>query len=255
MNDRQPPLGEPVDGVGNGQLEIPAVAEAALGAKGEPPRWRVQDGLFGLIVALAGTFVASGAVGALFIAGGVDDLDKSAGFNFTATLLQEIIFVMTAIAFATLSGGVTAERFGLRRFRPSAIGWVVIAFAAYLVISGIYAALVHPPRDELPRSLGADDGVGLAIATGILVVGIAPFVEEFFFRGFLFAALRNGTGVWGAALLSGAIFGAIHLKPQFFVPLTVLGVALAVLYQRTGSIWPCVVMHAANNALAFAVLT
>lgn len=255
MSERQPSPGEPVDTVGDEQLEIPAVAEAAPSASGEPPRWRVQDGLLGLIVALGGTLVVSGALGALFIAGGVDDLAKSAGFNFSASLIQEIMFLITAIAFATVTGGVSAERFGLRRFRPNAIGWLVVTFVAYLVISGVYAALVHPPRDELPRSLGADQGVGLAIATGILVVGIAPFVEEFFFRGFLFASMRNGLGVWGGALLSGAIFGAVHLKPQFFVPLAVLGVALALLYQRTGSIWPCIVMHAANNALAFAFLT
>lgn len=240
--------------VGDEQLTIPGVPRSAPSASGEP-RWRVQDGLLGLIVALGGTFVLSGAIGALFVAGGVHDLDESAGFSFSASLVQEIMFLATAIAFATVAGGVSAERFGLRRFKPNAIGWMIVAFAAYFIISGIYAALVHPPRDELPRSLGADQGVALAIATGILVVGIAPFVEEFFFRGFLFAAMRNGFGVWGGAFMSGAIFGAVHLKPEFFVPLAVLGVALALLYEKTGSIWPCIAMHAANNALAFVVLT
>lgn len=254
MTAPEPVSGESAGEAANRQLEIPEVAALAPPVSGGP-EWRARDGILGLIAALGGTFVASGAAGALFIAGGVDDLDKSAAFTFTATLLQEAVFVLTALAVATATGGVSAVRLGLRRFQGSALGWMALAFVSYFLISGIYALLVHPEPDELPRSLGVDQGIGLAIATGVLVIVVAPFVEELFFRGFLFAALRNGTGVWGGALISGAIFGAIHLKPEYFVPLAALGVVLALLYQRTGSIWPCIFMHAGNNALAFALLT
>ena len=49
------------------------------------------------------------------------------------------------------------------------------------------------------------------------------------------------------------IFGAIHFKPEFLVPLAILGTILALLFEKTGSLWPCILVHALNNGLAFAV--
>ena len=89
--------------------------------------------------------------------------------------------------------------------------------------------------------------------TGVFVIGVAPVVEEFFFRGFLYQSLRTRLGVSGGAVVSGLIFGAIHFKLEYLVPLAILGTALALLFQKTGSLWPCIIVHAANNALAFAV--
>ena len=37
--------------------------------------------------------------------------------------------------------------------------------------------------------------------------------------------------------------------------LSIFGLALAWLYERTGSIWPTIAVHALNNAIAFALLT
>lgn len=230
------------------------IAEDERPAGESAPEWRPREAMLGLVVALGGALVTGGVLAGLFKAGGVEHLTDSAGFKFSATLAQEVVFIGTALLFAFFSGNVSAARFGLRRFRPSALGWAVVAFLAYLLISAVYSQLAHPPTDKLPSSFGADQSTLLAVAMGVLVIGIAPFVEEFFFRGFIFSALRNGIGVWGGAIASGVIFGAIHLKLEFFVPLSVLGIVLALLYQRTGSLWPGIILHAANNALVFAIL-
>ena len=74
---------------------------------------------------------------------------------------------------------------------------------------------------------------------------MAPVVEEFFFRGFLYQSLRNSWGVVaGRARQRPAIFGAIHLELDNFVPLAILGMALALLFEKTGSLWPCIMLHA-----------
>jgi membrane protease YdiL (CAAX protease family) len=88
----------------------------------------------------------------------------------------------------------------------------------------------------------------------VFVIGVAPPVEEFFFRGFLYQSLRTRLGVLGGAVVSGLIFGAIHFKPEFLIPLASLGFLLAWLFEKTGSLWPCIAVHAINNTLAFAVL-
>ena len=88
----------------------------------------------------------------------------------------------------------------------------------------------------------------------VTIVFIAPFVEEVFFRGFVFAGLRARYDWRWAAAISSALFAAAHLELTFFIPAFVLGYVFAYLYQRSGSVWPGMIVHAAMNALAMAVL-
>ena len=119
--------------------------------------------------------------------------------------------------------------------------------------------LVNPHQKDLTRNLGYGDGVAASIAAGALIVLAAPIAEEVFFRGFLFGGLRRGLPFVGAALISAAIFGGFHytgphsltVLPQ----LGALGLVQAWLYERSGSIYPTMALHIANNALAFAILT
>lgn len=221
---------------------------------GPTPQWRPRDGLVALALALVTTLVLGTLLAGIMLLSGIKHLDSSPAFTFAATLAQELAFITAALVVARQVGPLRLRQFGVRSFKPSAWGWTLLAMVAYLILAAVYVQLFHPPEDNLPRSFGADRSVGLAIATGILVIAVAPVVEEFFFRGFLYKSLRNGTGAWSAALVSGAIFGAIHFKPEFIFPLAILGAILALLYERTGSLWPCIALHAANNALAFVVL-
>jgi len=85
----------------------------------------------------------------------------------------------------------------------------------------------------------------------VLVIGIAPVVEEMVFRGILYGGLRQRWPLWPAALASGLIFALVHIQPVALLPLFVLGVALALLYERSGgSLVPPVVAHALFNCLS-----
>jgi membrane protease YdiL (CAAX protease family) len=216
----------------------------------EKAGWAASTALLGLLFAILATVLFVGFVALAFVAAGVDHPDNSPGFQFAAIAVQSVVFVTIALV---MTGIPSLREFGFRPFKPSALGWALLGLVAYFALSGVYIALVHPPRDDLPQQLCADNGALLAVVTGVFVIGIAPPIEEFFFRGFLYQAFRNRIGVWGGALLSGLVFGAIHFKPEFLVPLAILGTILALLFQKTGSIWPCILVHALNNTLAFAV--
>ena len=60
-------------------------------------------------------------------------------------------------------------------------------------------------------------------------------------------------GVLGGILFSGLIFGLYHLRPTQAVPLGILGIYLAYLTWRSGSIIPAIIVHFANNAFAVAL--
>ncbi len=79
---------------------------------------------------------------------------------------------------------------------------------------------------------------------------IAPLAEEVFFRGFVFAGLRQRYGWQKAALLSAALFALIHFSPLTFAPLFILGYIWAFLYHASNSLWPAVLMHMTSNTLA-----
>jgi uncharacterized protein len=209
--------------------------------------------LLGVLVALAATLGIVVVIMIIYAVVGVDHLKDNRSFGFVATLAGDFALVATAWGMTADGGKVDLRVFGFRRFSASAIGWIVVAFVAYLVLAGIYSELVNPPPDKLPNELGANDSTLLAVFTGIFVVAIAPFAEEFFFRGFLFQALRRSWGPLLGAMGSAVIFSAIHLAPDKFVQLAILGTALALLFNKTDSLWPCIILHALNNALAFAV--
>lgn len=89
---------------------------------------------------------------------------------------------------------------------------------------------------------------------GVLFAGalLAPFGEELLFRGVGYGALRR-YGVFVAAAGSSAVFGLAHGFSVVLPAAIVLGVVAALLYERSGSIWPAVTAHVVNNAIVFMV--
>ena len=82
------------------------------------------------------------------------------------------------------------------------------------------------------------------------LVGVvfAPFVEEIFFRSFLFQGFRQNYGWKRATLLSSAVFAAAHLDPASLIPTFVLGMVLAYLFHKSNSVWPGMILHFLVNA-------
>lgn len=145
---------------------------------------------------------------------------------------------------------LVARRRGLA---PAALGLVVPRGPALLLALAV-AATVIGAQVGLGLALGARVAVGLPPWAALLDAGVvAPIEEEILFRGVVYAGLRARWGSGVAAAVSAVVFGVIHV-PAVIVP-TVLGVVLAALYSRTGSVWPGVLVHVLNNALALATGT
>ena len=212
--------------------------------------WKAVVGFFVAVVAVV---LASLLLTIPFAAAGAD-LDGGA-FVIAGTVVQDVVVIAVAWSRVRELGTPSAHTFGLRSFRPSAVGWTLLALVAYLVLTSIYTVLVDPPSEQLPSGLeDADTDLALALATGLLLIGVAPLAEEVFFRGYLYQSFRNSFGVLPGALLSGLLFGAIHLELFKLVQLAILGVILALLFEKTQSLWPPIILHAVNNSLAFAYL-
>jgi uncharacterized protein len=229
-----------------------------------PPRpestlWKPWMAWAALVAAFGGALMGALIIGAIGSAAGSSFRHPSPAVNISATIVQDLSFIGAALLFANISARPLPEQFGLRptRFWP-AVGWMAAAFAAFYVFTLIWVAIlgVSPDDTKLPDELGVKDSTYALLAVAFLVAVVAPMAEEFFFRGFFYGALRNWRGPWPAALLTGLVFGAIHIgsaEAAFLLPLGFFGFSLCLLRERTGSLYPGIALHCLNNSLAFGV--
>lgn len=85
---------------------------------------------------------------------------------------------------------------------------------------------------------------------------LAPVAEELIFRGFIYAGLRRTFNPILALPISAAIFGIAHLNLALggMATVAVMGIMLALVYERSHSLWPGIVAHGVHNLLAFLLL-
>lgn len=176
------------------------------------------------------------------------------------SMLLPIALMSGAWVFGARLHKVSLALLGFRRTSPTSLAWLpLVALSIGLSTTAAYALLVQwleidilMPNQGLEEIASLD---GVATLPTFAIVGLlAPFAEEVFFRGFLLAALVSVIGGLRGALVSSAIFSVAHLNVGTLVPIFVMGMLLAWLYLRTGSIWPSFVAHAAQNLIALAVL-
>jgi membrane protease YdiL (CAAX protease family) len=242
------------------------VAPPAAEPVAEEPRmpevpWSLADTIWGLIGGLLLVVIVPPLL-VLPFDPNLGDPDKASD---AAILATQALFdgFLVAVAIGMASGWHfrlrdALGRLGLRGFEPSAFGWMFAMLGTYYAGAIAFSALVvQPDQEDIGKELGVcNPGIGIAVAAVLAVVVLAPFAEELFFRGFFFAGLRTRWGLWPSALLSGGIFGLVHAPtgPTAAIPLAGLGVGLAWLYNKTGSIYPCMLAHFLNNALAISVV-
>jgi membrane protease YdiL (CAAX protease family) len=225
----------------------------------ERPRWRPWTAWVGLIAAFGGALIGAVIVGIVGSIGGSSLSDPSPAVSISATVVQDLSFVGAALLFAGMASRPLPEQFGLRRTRFwPAVGWMALAFVAFYVFTLVWVSILgtDPDDTKLPDELGVKDSTVALLAVAFLVSVVAPMAEEFFFRGFFFGALRNWKGPLPAAVITGLVFGAIHLgsaEASFLLPLAFFGFCLCLVRERTGSLYPCIALHCANNSLAFGV--
>ena len=86
------------------------------------------------------------------------------------------------------------------------------------------------------------------VIISVLVAFIGPAAEEIFFRGFLYSALRKKLNVLWAIVTSALLFSALHTNLLGFLPIMVLGMFLAYLREKTGSLVPSICVHIIHNS-------
>lgn len=222
------------------------------------PGWAPWTAPAALVTGLFGALVGALIIGIFAGAAGADGGDTPPAVTIASTIVQDAALVLSAVFFAARWRFPRSADFGLKLPRLGlAVGTLLAGWAAYFAFSGVWSAIIGGgPEDNLPQELGADDSTIALVVVMALTCVIAPIAEEVFFRGYFFTAVSNWKGWRVGAVITGVVFGLIHVGSApavYLVPLGVFGLVLCVIYKRTGSLLPCIALHALNNALAFGV--
>ena len=184
----------------------------------------------------------------------------------TAIFLQVFSLLPTHIlTFAMVWMLVT--RFGKVPFRK-ALGWswpgplgvwlsVIMGVALFFLATFVGKLLGADKPTQLEQLINSSIATRYTIA--LLAVFTAPFVEEFVYRGILYAALQKLVGAVGATVIVLGLFTAIHVPqylPNFGViaAIGLLSLTLTVVRAYTGRLFPCIVIHLVFNGITSILL-
>jgi len=149
----------------------------------------------------------------------------------------------------------------LQPLMPGGVRTILFAIPAWLLglvlVSAITAAVFNRgrpvPSNTAEVFRGPPSVAALALAL-VVFAGLAPVCEEAFFRGMLYQYLRARLPLAAAVGLSAALFAALHAIPLLFPVLFFMGSMLAIIFEGSRSLYASVGFHAANNALAVALV-
>jgi len=163
----------------------------------------------------------------------------------------ELTLIFPAWFFAVRKYNLSWKTLGLRRFDLETVaigcGLMLISFGFNLTYNLILLLFDLQPGVDAVALFEEVSSPWPLLLGGVV---IAPFVEELFFRGFIFAGLQERMGWIRAGLISSLLFAIAHLNLLTLPPILILGMLFAYLYHRTRSIWPAVIMHVLTNGLA-----
>src|SRR5437763_4088429 len=174
---------------------------------------------------------------------------------YVAAVVALALFIVRPYhaSWATLGyRSVPALRFAIPLLAYPVTVFVAGDVEAAVVQLALHGHFVNPQAQELAGGVTrtAANTVGLLL----LVAVLAPLVEETVFRGVLYQWLRKHLPVWAAACLSAAIFAAAHAIPGIFPWLFVTGIALALVFEYTGTLYCSMLLHGIINGVNVAVL-
>ena len=169
-------------------------------------------------------------------------------------LCSELILILPAILFLMCSRGSIREKLMLKRMRPSTAAMVVLFTFLTMPLTTLLNMLSMLFVDNEVMMISGDILSVSFLPMFLLMAVYGPVCEELAFRGAIYGGYRkDGNRAWGI-VLSGFLFGLIHMNFNQAAYAFAIGVLLAMLVEATGSLWSSILYHVLFNAQSVCLL-
>ena len=190
------------------------------------------------------------------------DLVETFGQNTTLLSLSLVVNVLTCLYIVNIvrtgyglpvvSLGLTIHnwksdvRTGLKHYL---IALPVIIATGFVVDSVLRAFGIEPEQQGIINNILSENSLGILAFMVFFGMLAAPIVEELLFRGFLQSAVRITCNKLQTVLISGFVFALIHWNAHVFLQIFILGLLLAYLFEKTGSLVAPITVHICHNTI------
>lgn len=243
----------------------------------EPDKQGVVRPLSAIVYALVLYIVSQVAgsvllIGVLWVLGW--DMQRTLSWLTDSTFAQFLFIVI--VEAITIYGvywllrrrGLTMKAIGWDRPKLRYL-WLMITgfgtyFLGYIVIATVVGMLVPSLDFSQEQEIGFENSrTSLELCmTFISLVVLPPLAEEIVFRGLIFTSLRKRYSFIVTAIVTSVLFAIPHLQFGSDAPLLwvaaldtlVLSLVLCYVREKTGSLWPSILIHALKNGVAFTAL-
>jgi uncharacterized protein len=189
---------------------------------------------------------------------------QGVSLQFVYVLLAQAI-TLSVLLYYLRSNKASLKDIGLGAFRSRHIGIGMAVYPIYFIMFVLIVVLgtqLLPGLDvDQEQQLGFDNVQGIiALAmTFISLVVLPPIIEELTVRGMIFTSLRSKFTLLPAMLLTSFLFAIAHLPaggaagPLYIAAIDtfILSLVLCFVREKTGSLWPCITLHALKNGIAY----
>ena len=139
---------------------------------------------------------------------------------------------------------------------PKSISSAVVGYMALvpililIMMATLYVVKLlgyEPPVQPIVEVFMKEKETAVLLMSTLFAAIFGPIAEEIFFRGFMYPAVKKKFGIFGAVMVTSAIFAFLHAHLVGFLPIMALGILLAYLYEKTGSLVSSMVVHIVHN--------
>ncbi|MFH1310602.1 MAG: CPBP family intramembrane glutamic endopeptidase [Candidatus Omnitrophota bacterium] len=173
------------------------------------------------------------------------------------TMIMNVIGISVVLYFVIKKGKQNIEAVGLtsQSFTKSVfyavIGYISLGPLLVLIMTGTFFVIdffhYKPQVQSIVQIFVKENNLPVLFFSTLFAGVFGPIVEEIFFRGFMYSAIKKSIGVLGAMIITSVVFSLLHAHVIGFLPIMTLGLLLAYLYEKTGSLTASITVHIMHN--------
>ena len=180
---------------------------------------------------------------------------NTSGSGIIAVLLSQLVFgVCTYLIIKKKDLDIKDRGILKDSWKMIIIGLGTAGFGNILLSQVVMAlgednALVKNSYDMLNTAFGTTNTFETVIQILVLVI-VAPIVEEYLFRGYVFAECKKMFSLPASLILNGLLFGLFHMNLLQGINTFFLAIVLSLIYYHRANIKDNIIVHMTNNAVA-----